>query len=40
MLLAFSHRNARDARAAMPPERFKSVAAGAGETVTIPEAVE
>jgi cell division protein FtsW (lipid II flippase) len=40
MLLAFSHRNARDVRAAMPPERFKSVAAGAGETVTIPEAVE
>jgi cell division protein FtsW (lipid II flippase) len=40
MLLAFSHRNARDARAAAPPERFKSVAAPAGENVTIPEAVE
>jgi cell division protein FtsW (lipid II flippase) len=40
MLLAFSHRNARDARAAMPPERFKSVAAGTGENVMIPEAVE
>jgi cell division protein FtsW (lipid II flippase) len=40
MLLAFSHRNARDAQAARPPERFRSVAAPAGGSITIPEAVE
>lgn len=40
MLLAFSHRNARDARAATPPQRFKSVVAPLDEQVTIPEAVE
>jgi cell division protein FtsW (lipid II flippase) len=40
MLLAFSHRNARDARAAAPPERYRSVAARAEEPITVPEAVE
>jgi hypothetical protein len=40
MLLAFSHRNARDARAAtLAPSTFRSVAAGDYEP-TIPEAVE
>lgn len=41
MLLAFSHRNARDARAAAPPERFRRVAADPVERpITIPEAVQ
>jgi cell division protein FtsW (lipid II flippase)/NADH:ubiquinone oxidoreductase subunit 6 (subunit J) len=40
MLLAFSHRNARDAQAAVPRERFRSAAAPAGGSITIPEAVE
>jgi cell division protein FtsW (lipid II flippase) len=40
MLLAFSHRNARDAQAASPPERFRSVVAPAGDSIKIPEAVE
>jgi cell division protein FtsW (lipid II flippase) len=40
MLLAFSHRNARDAQASVPAERFRGVAAPAGGSITIPEAVE
>ncbi|MFN2481699.1 MAG: FtsW/RodA/SpoVE family cell cycle protein [Pyrinomonadaceae bacterium] len=40
MLLAFSHRNARDAQATAPRERFRSVAAQADDSITIPEAVE
>jgi cell division protein FtsW (lipid II flippase) len=40
MLLAFSHRNSRDAQAAAPPERFRSVAAKAEDSIKIPEAVE
>ncbi|HEX8161358.1 MAG TPA: FtsW/RodA/SpoVE family cell cycle protein [Pyrinomonadaceae bacterium] len=40
MLLAFSHRNSRDAQAARPPERFRSVVAPAGDSIKIPEAVE
>jgi cell division protein FtsW (lipid II flippase) len=40
MLLAFSHRNARDAQAAVPPERYRSVVATAGDSIKIPEAVE
>jgi cell division protein FtsW len=41
MLLAFSHRNARDAQAAVPPERFRNVVAtAAGDSIKIPEAVE